>query len=110
MMRMRSHRLFLLLLLVVTIPALLFGTGSSRADDKEGKGDNENEGQNQREGKNDRAVRLFRTVAIPPTEANTTATTIRPTAGATPSRERHSSSGRHPTQRSTRRTFALRPT
>src|SRR5262249_14175896 len=51
----------------------LFGTGSGRADDKEGKGDSENEGQHQREGKNDRAVRLFRTVAIPPTEANTTA-------------------------------------
>jgi len=72
-MRTHSLRLFLLLLLAITIPILLFGTGSGRADDREGKGDRENEGQNQREGNNDRAVRLFRTVAIPPTEANTTA-------------------------------------
>jgi hypothetical protein len=59
MMRTHSLRLLLLLLLAVTIPILLFGTGSSGADE--------------REGKNDRAVRLFRTVAIPPTQDNTTA-------------------------------------
>ena len=74
MMRTHSLRLFLLLLLAVTIPILLFGTGSGRADDREGKGDRENEGKNQREGQNDRAVRLFRTVAIPPNfDLNTTA-------------------------------------
>jgi hypothetical protein len=59
MMRTHSLRLLLLLLLAVTIPILLFGTGSSGADE--------------REGKNDRAVRLFRTVAITPTQDNTTA-------------------------------------
>src|SRR4029453_13561980 len=59
MMRTHSLRLLLLLLLAVTIPILLFGTGPSGADE--------------REGKNDRAVRLFRTVAIPPTQDNTTA-------------------------------------
>jgi len=84
MMRTHSLRLFLLLLLAVTIPILLFSTGSGRADDREGKGDrraddregkgdSENEGKNQREGQNDRAVRLFGTVAIRPTAANTTA-------------------------------------
>src|SRR5215468_3707168 len=72
-MRTHSLRLFLLLLLAVTVPILLFGTGSGRADDKEGKGDRENEGQNQREGNNDRAVRLFRTIAISPGDLNTTA-------------------------------------
>jgi hypothetical protein len=59
MMRTHSLRLLLLLLLAVTIPILLFGTGSSGADE--------------REGKSDRAVRLFRTVAISPTKDNTTA-------------------------------------
>ncbi len=37
-MRMRSLRLFLFLLLVVTIPSLLFGNGSSRADDRHDNG------------------------------------------------------------------------
>src|SRR4029453_2546303 len=59
MMRTHSLRLLLLLLLAVTIPILLLGTGPS--------------GAGEREGKNDRGVRLFRTVAIPPTQDNTTA-------------------------------------
>jgi hypothetical protein len=73
MMRTHSLRLFLVLLLAVTIPILLFGTGSARAGDREEKGDSEKGGKNEREGQNDRAVRLFRTVAIPPGNLNTTA-------------------------------------
>ena len=62
-MRMRSLRLLLFLLLVVTIPVLLFGTGSSRADDR-------NDGD---KGGNQGAVRLLKTIPVPVTAANSTA-------------------------------------
>jgi len=54
---------------VVVVPILLFGTGSGRAEPE----NNDRERKSDGEGKNDRAVRLLRTVAIPPTADNTTA-------------------------------------
>ena len=54
-MRMRSLRLFLFLLLVVTIPSLLFGNGSSRADDRHDKDKGEHQG----------AVRLLKIIPVP---------------------------------------------
>ena len=60
MMRMRSLRLFLLLLL--TVPVLLFGTRSGRADDSDDQG----------RGPINRPIRLLKTVPIPGTNANAT--------------------------------------
>ncbi|SRR6266478_100087 len=65
----RKSSVILSLLLAVVVPILLFGTGSGRAEQE----NDDREGNNAREGKNDRAVRLFRTVAVPATPANTTA-------------------------------------
>ena len=61
-MRMRSLRLFLFLLLVVTIPVLLFGTGSSRAD---GRGNQDNGRGNQTKGEHQAAVRLLKIIPVP---------------------------------------------
>jgi hypothetical protein len=60
MVRTGSFRLFLLLLLAVTIPILLSGTGSGRAED----GD---------KGKNQAAVRLVKIIPVPVSGLNTTA-------------------------------------
>jgi hypothetical protein len=65
-MRMRSLRLFLFLLLVVTIPVLLFGTASSRAD---GRGDRDDRDKGEHQG----AVTLLKTIPVPVTAANNTA-------------------------------------
>jgi hypothetical protein len=62
MMRTHSLRLFLLPLLAVTIPSLLFGNGSSRADDRH---DNDR-------GENQAAVRLLKIIPVPVGVGNTT--------------------------------------
>ena len=62
MMRTRSLRLFLLLLLAVTIPSLLFGNGSSRADDRHDKD----------KGEHQAAVRLIKIIPVPVRAGNTT--------------------------------------
>ena len=69
----RKGSVTLSLLLAVVVPILLFGTGSGRAEQGDNDQGNNDQGNSDKEGKNDRAVRLFRTVHIPPTAANTTA-------------------------------------
>jgi hypothetical protein len=66
---MRSPRLFLFLLLVVTIPVLLFGTGSSRAD---GRGNQDNGQGNQDKGEHQAAVRLLKIIPVPVRVGNST--------------------------------------
>ena len=61
-MRMRSLRLFLFLLFVVTMPSLLFGNGSSRADDRHDKDKGEHQG----------AVRLLKIIPVPVRVGNST--------------------------------------